>query len=127
MEQFWEILFGLSRTLLAGGVFAVALHYMEGRRILRGICQATGCAAMGLCMNLLSDWLLYRVVGFLRHPLLALLAGFALAALAAAAVSAAGCLAAVIRKQRLARRKVRRERRSLPLPEVRRRRLTRAA
>ena len=127
MEQFWGILSGCGRALLVGCVFGAALHYMERRRILRGFCSGAGCAAAGLCVNLFSDWLLYQAVGFLRHPLFALLAGLSLTALAAAVVSAAGLLPAVVRKRRWVRRKFRREGKNLPLSEVRQHRLSHAA
>ena len=102
-----EMLILMLRVLLAGGVFAASLTYMEKRRILRGWVAAVFCGISGLAANLLSDALLYRGAGFSSHPFLAVLAALAMAALLASAVSALGCLlrAVCFRNLKVSRRK----------------------
>ena len=86
MELVLEIFGWLIRALFSGIVFAGALHYMEGKRILRGT---------------VSDGLLYGLAGFSRQGAAGVFAGLAMAALMAASFSAAGCLSVRFRKKRV--------------------------
>ena len=116
-----EFFMGVLRVVLTGGVFAASLHYMEGRRALQGLASAAGCLAGSWVACLLSDGLLYGVVGFSRRPVLELLAGMAMAALLASACSGARVLLAA--KKRQAARPGRR----IAVAGVRSQRLNRAA
>ena len=91
MEGFGEFVLALMRCVLTGAVFAGTLRYIEGRRIFRGKAMFGVVPVSGWLVELLSDGLLYGVAGLSERPLMAALAGFALAALAASVVSAAGC------------------------------------
>ena len=92
MELVLEIFGWLIRALFSGIVFAGALHYMEGKRILRGTVSVLFCGAAGMLANLVSDGLLYGLAGFSRQGAAGVFAGLAMAALMAASFSAAGCL-----------------------------------
>ena len=101
MELVLEFFGWLIRALFSGIVFAGALHYMEGKRILRGTVSVLFCGVAGMLANLVSDGLLYGLAGFSRQGAAGVFAGLAMAALMAASFSAAGCLPVRFRKKRV--------------------------
>lgn len=61
MELVLEIFGWLIRALFSGIVFAGALHYMEGKRILRGtvpvlFCGAAGCLPIWFPTGFCTGW-----------------------------------------------------------------------